>query len=297
MPNDLLAELAQLDHISGVKQANNDNLALVDGLDLYAGNDDILGAHARHRRRRRHPRREPHRRVRRCGAWSTSPRAAPQIEAELQPLYAALGIGPAATTTKAALRLLGHDVGIPRLPLRRRRRGRARDAARGARRARPAGDRAEPLMAANPARPSARRTGRDRQEHDGPRVRGPSARRRLRPALPDRRDGRHRPRAARLLLPARARRRHRGHRHHARPRGPPRRAAVDPARARPRGRAAAGLRRAADDGDGALQARRAPPQGRRGRGRRDRREARARAVRRRARPHDALDPGRLSPSP
>ena len=43
MPNDLLAELAQLDHISGVKQANNDNLALVDGLELYAGNDDILG--------------------------------------------------------------------------------------------------------------------------------------------------------------------------------------------------------------------------------------------------------------
>ena len=42
MPNDLLAELAQLDHIEGVKQANNDNLALVDGLDLYAGNDDIL---------------------------------------------------------------------------------------------------------------------------------------------------------------------------------------------------------------------------------------------------------------
>ena len=43
MPNDLLAELAQLDHIEGVKQANNDNLALVDGLQLYAGNDDILG--------------------------------------------------------------------------------------------------------------------------------------------------------------------------------------------------------------------------------------------------------------
>ena len=42
----------------------------------------------------------------------------------------------------------------------------------------------------------------------------------------------HRPRAARLRLPARARRRHRGDRHHSRPRGPPRRAAVGPARAR-----------------------------------------------------------------
>ena len=43
----------------------------------------------------------------------------------------------------------------------------------------------------------------------------------------------HRPRAARLHVPARARRRHRGDRHHPRPRGPPRRAAVGPARARP----------------------------------------------------------------
>ena len=42
MPNDLLAELAQLDHIVGVKQANPANLAKVDGLVIYAGNDDML---------------------------------------------------------------------------------------------------------------------------------------------------------------------------------------------------------------------------------------------------------------
>jgi 4-hydroxy-tetrahydrodipicolinate synthase len=42
MPNDLLAELAQIENVTGVKQANNDNLALVDGLDVYAGNDDIF---------------------------------------------------------------------------------------------------------------------------------------------------------------------------------------------------------------------------------------------------------------
>jgi 4-hydroxy-tetrahydrodipicolinate synthase len=42
MPNDLLAELAQLDHIEAVKQANPDNLAKVDGLRIYAGNDDLL---------------------------------------------------------------------------------------------------------------------------------------------------------------------------------------------------------------------------------------------------------------
>jgi len=42
LPNELLAELAQLDHIDYVKQANNDNLAPVDGLRIYAGNDEIL---------------------------------------------------------------------------------------------------------------------------------------------------------------------------------------------------------------------------------------------------------------
>ncbi|MEA2178931.1 MAG: 4-hydroxy-tetrahydrodipicolinate synthase [Solirubrobacteraceae bacterium] len=42
MPNDLLAELAQLDNVSAVKQANNANLAMVDGLELYAGNDEIV---------------------------------------------------------------------------------------------------------------------------------------------------------------------------------------------------------------------------------------------------------------
>src|SRR5437588_6028849 len=42
MPNDLLAELAQIEHIDAVKQANDANLAPVDGLDLYAGNDNAL---------------------------------------------------------------------------------------------------------------------------------------------------------------------------------------------------------------------------------------------------------------
>jgi 4-hydroxy-tetrahydrodipicolinate synthase len=115
MPNDLLAELAQLDHVSAVKQANNDNLALVDGLDLYAGNDDVLArtldmggaggilvaSHIVGPQMRR---------------MADEPESRAQIDADLQPIYAALGIGPAAMTTKASLRLLGHDVGIPRLP-------------------------------------------------------------------------------------------------------------------------------------------------------------------------------------
>ena len=42
MPNDLLAELAQIERVDYVKQANHDNLAKVDGLRIYAGNDDML---------------------------------------------------------------------------------------------------------------------------------------------------------------------------------------------------------------------------------------------------------------
>ena len=115
MPNDLLAELAQLDHISAVKQANNDNLALVDGLDLYAGNDDVLArvldlggaggilvaSHIVGPEMRR---------------MVDEPEHRAEIDAGLQPLLEALAIGPAAMTTKAALGLLGRPVGIPRLP-------------------------------------------------------------------------------------------------------------------------------------------------------------------------------------
>src|SRR3712207_1880842 len=42
IPNDLLAELAQIDGIEAVKQANHASLAPIDGLEIYAGNDDML---------------------------------------------------------------------------------------------------------------------------------------------------------------------------------------------------------------------------------------------------------------
>src|SRR3954452_1937629 len=42
MPPDLLAELAQIDGIEGLKQSNEDELQLIDGLAVFAGNDDIL---------------------------------------------------------------------------------------------------------------------------------------------------------------------------------------------------------------------------------------------------------------
>ena len=115
MPNDLLAELAQLDHIEGVKQANNDNLALVDGLDLYAGNDDILaatldlggaggiltGSHVAGPDMRR---------------MVDEPEERAAIHAGLAPVFEALGVGPAAMTVKAALNLMGVRAGVPRLP-------------------------------------------------------------------------------------------------------------------------------------------------------------------------------------
>jgi 4-hydroxy-tetrahydrodipicolinate synthase len=42
MPPDLLAELAQLDNVVAVKQANNEELGPIEGLDILAGNDDVF---------------------------------------------------------------------------------------------------------------------------------------------------------------------------------------------------------------------------------------------------------------
>ena len=39
----MLTELAQIDGIDAVKQANSDELQLIDGLAVLAGNDDIYG--------------------------------------------------------------------------------------------------------------------------------------------------------------------------------------------------------------------------------------------------------------
>lgn len=115
MPNDLLAELAQIENISGVKQANNDNLAMVDGLDLYAGNDDVLGkvldlggsggilvaSHVVGPEMRR---------------MVDEPENRAAIEQELLPVYEALSVAPAAISTKAALDMMGLPGGVPRLP-------------------------------------------------------------------------------------------------------------------------------------------------------------------------------------
>jgi 4-hydroxy-tetrahydrodipicolinate synthase len=115
MPNDLLAELAQLDHIEGVKQANRDNLAKVDGLEIYAGNDDMLvdvlemgeaggiltGSHIFGNQMRR---------------MVDEPERRREIDAGLQDVYRDFGVAPLACSVKAALAMIGLPVGGPRLP-------------------------------------------------------------------------------------------------------------------------------------------------------------------------------------
>jgi 4-hydroxy-tetrahydrodipicolinate synthase len=116
MPPDLLEELAQIEGIDGVKQANADELRPIDGLALYAGDDatfartlDMGGAggilvasHIVGNEMRR---------------MVDEPENRSQIDASLQDVYEALFLTSNPTCTKAALNLLGHDVGGLRLPL------------------------------------------------------------------------------------------------------------------------------------------------------------------------------------
>ena len=116
MPNDLLAELAEIDNVTGVKQANNESLALVDGLDVYAGNDDIfartlemggagvisVASHIFGDEMRRMVD-EPDRRA--------------EIDEKLQDIVETLFVTSNPTPLKAALNLLGHRVGGHRLPM------------------------------------------------------------------------------------------------------------------------------------------------------------------------------------
>ena len=115
LSNDLVAELGQLDHIFAVKQANPDNLASIDGMQIYAGNDDMLadvldlgepggvltGSHLFGS--------EMHRMV-------DEPERRREIDAGLRDVYRDLAVAPAACTLKAALGLVGINVGAPRLP-------------------------------------------------------------------------------------------------------------------------------------------------------------------------------------
>jgi 4-hydroxy-tetrahydrodipicolinate synthase len=116
MPNDLLAELAQLENIVAVKQANPANLAKVDGLRIYAGNDDLLAdvldlgeaggiLVASHLFGE-----EMHRMV-------DEPEHRREIDQSLKDVYKDMSVAPLACSTKAALNLLGIlPSATPRLP-------------------------------------------------------------------------------------------------------------------------------------------------------------------------------------
>ena len=116
MPPDLLAALAQIDGIDAVKQANSDELQLIDGLAVLAGNDDIYGrcldiggaggicvaSHVVGPEMRR---------------MYDEPAARAEIDASLRELYAAMFVTASPAPVKAALELLGHAAGTLRLPL------------------------------------------------------------------------------------------------------------------------------------------------------------------------------------
>jgi 4-hydroxy-tetrahydrodipicolinate synthase len=116
MPPELLAELAQIDGIDAVKQANSDELQLIDGLAVLAGNDDIyarcldiggaggicVASHVVGPEMRR---------------MYDEPDARAGIDASLQELYAAMFVTASPAPVKAALAMLGHDAGGLRLPL------------------------------------------------------------------------------------------------------------------------------------------------------------------------------------
>jgi 4-hydroxy-tetrahydrodipicolinate synthase len=116
MPNDLLAELAQLENIVAVKQANAANLAKVDGLRIYAGNDDLLAdvldmgeaggiLVASHLFGE-----EMHQ-------MADEPDRRREIDQSLKDVYRDMPIAPLACATKAALHMLGIlPSAAPRLP-------------------------------------------------------------------------------------------------------------------------------------------------------------------------------------
>jgi 4-hydroxy-tetrahydrodipicolinate synthase len=116
MPNDLLAELAQIDNVVAVKQARYEDLAPIEGLDLLAGNDDVLAktmdlggtggitvaSHLVGREMRR---------------VIDEPERRHEIEGGLRDLYEALTVTTNPIPIKAALNLAGVEVGGLRLPL------------------------------------------------------------------------------------------------------------------------------------------------------------------------------------
>ena len=117
LPPEFLAELAQIDGIEAVKQANDAELGPIDGLAVLAGNDNVLArvldfggaggicvaSHVAGPQMRE--------------MFDATPERRAEIDATLAPLYAGLFCTASPAPVKAALRMLGHDAGGLRLPL------------------------------------------------------------------------------------------------------------------------------------------------------------------------------------
>jgi 4-hydroxy-tetrahydrodipicolinate synthase len=115
--NDLLRELAAtIPQVQAVKQANNDNLAPIEGMSLLAGNDDILArtmelggtggvmvaSHLFGKEMRR---------------IIDEPENRQEIHESLEPAFRALTVDTNPMPIKTAMRMAGHRVGGFRLPM------------------------------------------------------------------------------------------------------------------------------------------------------------------------------------
>jgi len=116
IPNGLLAELAEIPNVSAVKQARYEDPGPIEGLDLLAGNDDMLAdvldrggtggilvaSHLVGTEMRR---------------MIDEPESRHEIHESLQDLFRALSVTSNPMPIKAALNMAGHDVGGMRLPM------------------------------------------------------------------------------------------------------------------------------------------------------------------------------------
>jgi 4-hydroxy-tetrahydrodipicolinate synthase len=116
MPNDLLRELAEIETVVAVKQARYEDVEPIEGLDLLAGNDDMVAevldlggpggitvmSHLVGPEMRR---------------LVDEPENRAEINASLQPIFAMHDVATNPIPVKTAMALLGHDVGGLRLPL------------------------------------------------------------------------------------------------------------------------------------------------------------------------------------
>jgi 4-hydroxy-tetrahydrodipicolinate synthase len=118
---DLLAELAQIDNVAAVKQANDDEIGPIEGIDLLAGNDNtfltclraggtggiLVASHLVGSQMKE---------IASAVAAGDDDRAA-EIDAELQPLYETLSVTSNPIPVKTALAMLGLCSETMRLPM------------------------------------------------------------------------------------------------------------------------------------------------------------------------------------